>query len=250
MLRASATIRQWPGTTLPAVPPSIVPTFAVVPSSRRPSGIRATAADAAAIALLPSSGLIPAWASTPWNSATICCWVGVLVITSPTALAWSRMNPQSERRVAGVDRLRAPQPLLLGDGQQQLDPDRRRIGGVAGGELDEDGDGRLVVGAEDRRAAAAEDTVLLDDLDPARCGTVSMWAQNIAQRSPVPGSRARMLPDPALAGPAASSSPTSSPIARSSAISLSAISRSSPVTLRISQSRANLSAGLSTAELG
>ena len=58
-LRASALMPQWPGTTLPEVPPSITPTLAVVSASSRPSSMRAIAAAAAAIALLPSSGSIP-----------------------------------------------------------------------------------------------------------------------------------------------------------------------------------------------
>ena len=143
--------------------------------------------------------------------------MGVATITSPTGPAWSRTKPQSARSSLDVERLRAAQALLLGDGQQQLDPDRRRLARVAGDELDEDRDRRLVVGAEDRLAAAAKDAFVVDDLDLAGCGTVSMWAQNIAQRSERPGRRARMLPAPASAGPAASSSLTSSPSARSSA---------------------------------
>ena len=70
MLRASPSIRQAPGTTLAEVPPAITPTFAVVSGSSRPSSIAAIAAAAAAIALCPSSGLIPAWASVPLNSAS------------------------------------------------------------------------------------------------------------------------------------------------------------------------------------
>jgi hypothetical protein len=51
MLRASPSTRQRLGTTFVAVPPSILPTFAVVSSSRRPSSIAAIAAAAAAIEL-------------------------------------------------------------------------------------------------------------------------------------------------------------------------------------------------------
>ena len=80
------------------MPPAIRPTLAVVPSSRRPSSIREIAAAAAAIALLPSSGRIPACASTPVKSARIFCWVGVATITSPTGPAWSRTKPTRERR--------------------------------------------------------------------------------------------------------------------------------------------------------
>ena len=71
MLRASPSTRQWAATTFDAVPPLITPTLVVVSSSSRPSVIDATAAAAAAIALRPSSGRMPAWASTPSNSATI-----------------------------------------------------------------------------------------------------------------------------------------------------------------------------------
>ncbi len=59
------------GTTFEADPPSIVPTFAVVSWSSRPSFIAAIAAAAAAIALRPASGRIPEWASTPSKSAVI-----------------------------------------------------------------------------------------------------------------------------------------------------------------------------------
>ncbi len=43
------------------------------------------------------------------------------------APAWSRTKPQSERSCRGVEGLRPAQALLLGDGQHQLDPDRRRL---------------------------------------------------------------------------------------------------------------------------
>ena len=69
--RASASIRQRSGTTFVAVPPVIVPTFAVVSASSRPSRMAATARAAATIALRPSSGRMPAWAARPWISATI-----------------------------------------------------------------------------------------------------------------------------------------------------------------------------------
>ncbi len=77
---------------------------------------------------------------------------------------------RAQRR--GVERFRPAQPLLLGDRQHQLDPDRRRLGGVPRHQLHEDRDRRLVVGAEDRLAAAAEDAFVLDhlDLSPVRDG--------------------------------------------------------------------------------
>ena len=51
-------------------PPAITPTFAVVSSSSRPRSIAPIAAAAASIAEWPSSGRIPACASSPSNSAT------------------------------------------------------------------------------------------------------------------------------------------------------------------------------------
>ena len=125
-LRASAWMPQCPGTTLPEVPPLIRPTLAVVSSSSRPSSIRAIAAAAAAIALLPSSGRIPAWASTPTKSARIFCWVGVGDdhLADRPGVVEDEAASRAQRR--GVEGLGAAQPLLLGDGQDQLDPDRRR----------------------------------------------------------------------------------------------------------------------------
>ena len=57
--RTSASSRQRSGTTFVAVPPAIVPTFAVVSGSKRPSSIAAIARAAAAIAFRPSSGRMP-----------------------------------------------------------------------------------------------------------------------------------------------------------------------------------------------
>ena len=64
-LRASSSTSQRSATTFGAVPPVIVPTFAVVSASSRPSSSREIAAAAAAIALRPSSGRIPACAAFP-----------------------------------------------------------------------------------------------------------------------------------------------------------------------------------------
>ena len=70
--RASPRIVQRPGTTfVPPWPPEIVPMFAVVSASIRPSRIAAIARAAASIALRPSSGRIPACACVPRKSASI-----------------------------------------------------------------------------------------------------------------------------------------------------------------------------------
>ena len=113
---------------MPEVPPSIRPTLAVVSSSSRPSSMRAIAAAAAAIALLPSSGRIPAWASTPAKSARIFCWVGRGDdhLADRAGVVEDEAAVGAQRR--GVEGFRPAQPLLLGDGEQQLDPDRRRLG--------------------------------------------------------------------------------------------------------------------------
>ena len=168
MLRASATIRQWPGTTLPAVPPSILPTFAVVPSSSRPSFHAGDRRRGRRDRVAAGLGVDP---RVRLDSGEL----GDDLLLGRRArdhLADGARVVEDEAAVGAecrrVDRLRPPQPLLLGDGQQQLDPDRRRLRGVAGGELDEDRDSRLVVGAEDRLAAAAKDAVGLHDLDLPR----------------------------------------------------------------------------------
>ncbi len=64
-LRTSPSMRQRSGTTLIALPPLIRPMLAVVASSMRPSFMAATADAAAAIALRPFSGAMPACAATP-----------------------------------------------------------------------------------------------------------------------------------------------------------------------------------------
>jgi hypothetical protein len=71
------------------VPPVIVPTFAVESSSTRPNRISAIARAAAAIADLPSSGCIPAWAARPWNVTSSDCAKGAPRTTVPTGAAWS-----------------------------------------------------------------------------------------------------------------------------------------------------------------
>ena len=74
------------------------------------------------------------------------------MITSPIGLAWSSTKPNGERSDAEVELLRPPQPVLLGDREQDLEPDRRRALRVPRGELDQHRDRRLVVGAQDRLA--------------------------------------------------------------------------------------------------
>ena len=164
------------------------------------------------------------------------------------APAWSRTKPQSERSAAASKAFAPRSPCSSATVSSSSIPTGGGSAGVAGDQLHEDRDRRLVVGAEDRLAAAAEDAVVLDHLDLARgaarcrCGRRTSPSASLA-----PGSRASRLPAPASAGPAASSSLTSSPSARSSAAIVSATSRSSPVGLRISQSRTNVSCSLSTA---
>ena len=86
------------------------------------------------------------------------------------------------------------------------------------GELDQDRDRRLVVGAEDRVAAAAVDALVEHDLDrPGRAGRCRGGRRTSPSPRPAPGTRAIRLPAPARAGPAASSSATSTPSSRSSA---------------------------------
>ncbi len=86
-------MRQRSGTTLTALPPLIRPMLAVVCSSMRPSFMAAIAAAAAAIALRPVSGAMPAWAATPWKSAASIFCEGARVTTSPTGPALSSTKP-------------------------------------------------------------------------------------------------------------------------------------------------------------
>ena len=92
--RTSASIRHRSGTTFVAVPPAIVPTFAVVSASRRPSSIAAIARAAATIALRPSSGRTPACAARPRTIASIRWYVGEAITISPTGVAWSKTYPK------------------------------------------------------------------------------------------------------------------------------------------------------------
>ncbi len=64
-----------------------------------------------------------------------------------------------------VERLRAEQADLLADGEQQLEVDRRALDGAAARDLEDDRDGGLVVGAEDRVAGADPRTVVEHRLD-------------------------------------------------------------------------------------
>ena len=73
----------------PAVPPVIVPTFAVDSSSTRPSRNSEIARAAAAIAERPSSGCIPECAARPWNVTSIACENGAPRMTVPIGAAWS-----------------------------------------------------------------------------------------------------------------------------------------------------------------
>ena len=74
---------------LPAVPPEIVPTFAVVSSSMRPSRRSAIAFAAAWIADRPSSGNMPECAARPWNVTFSACAYGAPRMISPIGAAWS-----------------------------------------------------------------------------------------------------------------------------------------------------------------
>ncbi len=81
-------------------------------------------------------------------------------------------EPDLGAQLRGVEGFRPPQPLLLGHGQHQLDPDRRRLRPRRrpGHQLHEDCHRRLVVGAEDGLAAAAENAFVLDHLDQTPMG--------------------------------------------------------------------------------
>ena len=228
-LRASAWIQQCPGTTLPEVPPEIRPTLAVVSGSSRPSSMREIAAAAAAIALLPSSGRMPACASTPAKSARIFCCVGEVTITSPIALAWSRTKPHSARSAEASNAFAPRSPCSSATVSSSSIPTGGGSPAWRATSSMKTATAALlsaprIVSPRLRKTPSSSTTSIWPS-----CGTVSRWAQNITHSSVRPGRRASRLPAPASAGPAASSSLTSSPSARSSAATVSATSRSSPV---------------------
>ena len=74
---------------LPAMPPEMRPTFAVVAASMRPSGMSAIARAAATTALRPSSGAIPACDARPMKRNRSVRWVGAAMTTFPIGAAWS-----------------------------------------------------------------------------------------------------------------------------------------------------------------
>ena len=78
--------------------------------------------------------------------------------------------PERRPQRAEVELGGAAQALLLGNREDQLESDRSRPGREAGGELDQDRDRGLVVGAEDRLATTAIHAVGELDLDPPRLG--------------------------------------------------------------------------------
>src|ERR687895_18684 len=122
-LRASSTTWQCSATTFAAVPPSIWPMFAVVPASRRPIRMAASACAAAAMALRPVSGRMPAWA-------------------------------------AAAERLAPRQGEFLAGGEEELHADGGPRRHQPPGCAEDGGHGGLVVRAEDGLVPVGEDAVL------------------------------------------------------------------------------------------
>ena len=75
-----------------ACPPSIRPMLAVVSASTRPSGIRSTARASKLMALIPSSGSIPACAARPCSVAVQRICPGARITTLPTGPPASNTN--------------------------------------------------------------------------------------------------------------------------------------------------------------
>ena len=166
-LRASASTRQRPATTLgarAALDDADVGGRLVVEPAQlhRRDGLRSRRRSRCG----PSSGLIPAWDASPGTRRRASCRSGAAVMTSPIGRRRDRARSRNSRaQLADLERVGAAQALLLRDGEDQLDPDRARLGGQARAELHDHRDRCLVVGAEDRLAGAAEDAVVSDDLD-------------------------------------------------------------------------------------
>ena len=116
-----------------------------------------------------------------------------------------------------VELLGAAQAVLLGHGEHELQPGRARGRGVARGELDQNGDRRLVVGPEDRLARGCETPRRrARPRSRRRAGRCRGGRRRRPTRRPRPGRVAIRLPAPARAGSAESSSRTSTPSSRSS----------------------------------
>ena len=156
-----------PATMLRALPPRSSPTFAVVSSSIRPSRISAIARAAAAIALRPSSGAMPEWASRP-EEARVDAVLARRLEHHP-ADRRGVVEDVADARVQALDveRLGAAQADLLLRRQHELDARVRRCppctiwrtaSSIAG-------DGRLVVGAEDPVLGVRHDAVAHDRAD-------------------------------------------------------------------------------------
>jgi hypothetical protein len=74
-------------------------------------------------------------------------------------------EPQRGSQRPGLERLCSAQPLLLGNREQDLETDRRGAPRAPGAQLDQYRHGRLVVGAEDRLAAAPINALVQQHLD-------------------------------------------------------------------------------------
>ena len=116
--------QQWPGTTLPEVPPWIRPTLAVVSSSSRPElhprDRRRGGGDRAAAVLGPDPGV-----RLDPDEVGEDLLLGRRRddhLADRAGVVEDEAGPRAQLR--GVEGLRPAQPLLLGDGQDQLDPDR------------------------------------------------------------------------------------------------------------------------------
>ena len=186
-LRASPRTVHHSGTMLIATPPSMTPTLAVVISSMRPRLMSAIARPAAAIALRPSSGAMPACAATPWNSATRLFCEGAAVITSPSGPLESNTKPA---RACAAPRSNALAPRRPTSSHVEKTTSTRPGGGIAGEVAQQeqhDGAGTLVVGAQDRVALAAHDPAVDDGSDGALDGDgVEVGADEYRHALPTP----------------------------------------------------------------
>ena len=109
------------------VPPSIVPTFAVVSGSRRPSRIaaiaRAAASDRAAAVLGPDPGV--GGAAVELRDDPVVGGRGDDDLADRRGVVEHVAEPAAQQ--ADVERLRPAERDLLADREQQLDPDRGRL---------------------------------------------------------------------------------------------------------------------------
>ncbi len=144
-------------------PPRIIPMFALVSSSSRPSCMAAMALAAAWMALRPVSGSTPACAARPRNVALKVSWLGALTVMPPTGPDESKTAANGLASTRSSRCLAPTRPIssetvksssYVGKAGSRVHQQLRRV--------DERGDRRLVVRPQDGAAAVTEHALVIE----------------------------------------------------------------------------------------